>query len=231
VGANTAGCSAINTARQRPLPYDESERLVLCSERTSQLDETPISWQNYTDWRAQQRVFEEMGVFNRDYYNLTGSGEPERIQAGQATASLFTTLRARAALGRVFTDDEDKPGGPPVVVLSHGLWQRRFAGDPQIVGKTLNLNDRGYTVIGVMPQDFHFPSRVEVWVPVGRLSDQPSWKNRGFHPGLYGVGRLKSGVTIEQARAEMDNIAAGLEKMYPDSNQGIRVRITPLLEK
>jgi putative ABC transport system permease protein len=230
VGANTAIFSVINAVLLRPLPYDESERLALYNERSPQMDGMSISWPNYTDWRAQQRVFEEMGVFNRGDYNLTGSGEPERIQAGQVTASLFTTLRVRAALGRVFTADEDKPGGPPVLVLSHALWQRRFAGDPQILGKTLNFNDRDYTVIGVMPQGFRFPSRVEMWVPVGQLSDQPSWKQRGNHPGLYGVARLKPGVTIEQARADMDNIAAGLEKLYPGSNQGNRLSIMPLLE-
>jgi putative ABC transport system permease protein len=230
VGANTAIFSVINAVLLRPLPYDESERLALYNERSPQMDGMSISWPNYTDWRAQQRVFEEMGVFNRGDYNLTGSGEPERIQTGQVTASLFTTLRVRAALGRVFTADEDMPGGPPVVVLSHGLWQRRFAGDPQILGKTLNFNDRDYTVIGVMPQGFRFPSRVEMWVPVGQLSDQPSWRQRGNHPGLYGVARLKPGVTIEQARADMDNIAAGMEKLYPGSNQGNRLRIMPLLE-
>ena len=230
VGANTAIFSVINAVLLRPLPYDESERLVLYNERSPQMDGMSISWPNYSDWRAQQRVFEEMGVFNRGDYNLTGEGEPERIQAGQVTASLFTTLRVRAAQGRLFTADEDKPGGPPVVVLSHGLWQRRFGGDPRIVGKNLSFNDRTYTVIGVMPQDFRFPSRVEIWVPVGQLSDQPSWKQRGNHPGLYGVARLKPGVNIERARAEMDNIAAGLEKQYPDSNQGNRLRIMPLLE-
>src|SRR5262249_56379210 len=131
-----------------------------------------------------------------------GGGGAGGIEAGQVTASLFTTLRASAAVGRVFTADEDKPGGPPVVVLSYGLWQRRFAGDPQIVGKTLSFNDRAYTVIGVMPQGFRYPSRVEMWVPVGQLSDQPSWKQRGNHPGLYGVARLHAGVTLEQARPD-----------------------------
>jgi putative ABC transport system permease protein len=230
VGANTAIFSVINAVLLRPLPYTESERLALYNERSPQMDGMSISWPNYTDWRAQQRVFEEMAVFNRGDYNLTGAGEPERIQAGQVTSSLFTTLRSHASLGRVFTADEDKPGGPPVVVLSYGLWHRRFAGDPQIVGKTLSFNDRAYTVIGVMPQGFRFPSRVEMWVPVGQLSDQPSWKQRGNHPGLYGVARLKPGVTIEQARADLDNIAAGLEKLYPGSNQDNRVRIIPLIE-
>ncbi len=230
VGANTAIFSVINAVLLRPLPYAESERLVLYNERNPRMDGMSISWPNYTDWQAQQSVFEEMAVFNRGNYNLTGAGEPERIQAGQVTASLFTTLRVQAARGRVFTAEEDKPGGPPVVVLGHGLWQRRFGGDPQIVGKTLSFNDRAYTVIGVMPEGFRFPSRVEMWVPVGQLSDQAGWKNRGNHPGLYGVARLKPGGTIEQARAGMDNIAAGLEKLYPDSNQGNRLRIIPLLE-
>jgi putative ABC transport system permease protein len=230
VGANTAIFSVINAVLLRPLPYAESERLVLYNERSPQMDGMSISWPNYTDWRAQQHVFEEMGVYNRGDYNLTGVGEAERIQAGQVTASLFTTLRVRAARGRVFTEDEDKPGGPRVVVLSHGLWQRRFGGDPQIVGKSLSFNDHDYTVIGVMPQGFRFPSRVEMWVPVGQLSDQPGWKQRGNHPGLYGVARLKPGTTLEQARAEMDGIAANLEKLYPDSNQGDRLRIMPLLE-
>lgn len=118
----------------------------------------------------------------------------------------------------------------PVVVLSHGLWQRRFGGKDDIVGQTLNFNDRNYTVIGVMPESFRLPSRVEMWVPVGQLSDQAAWKERGNHPGLYGVARLKPGVSIEQARAAMDNIAEGLEKLYPDSNKNNRVRMIPLLE-
>ena len=230
VGANTAIFSVINAVLLRPLPYEESDRLVLYNERSPQMDGMSISWPNYTDWRAQQRVFEEMGVYNRGDYNLTGAGNPERIRTGQVTASLFTTLRAKAAQGRVFTADEDKPGGPLVTVLSHGLWERRFGADPDIVGKTLSFNDKAYTVIGIMPQGFAFPSRVEMWVSAGQLSDQPNWKQRGNHPGLYGVARLKPGVTVEQARAEMDNIAAGLEKLYPNSNQDNRLRIMPLLE-
>src|SRR5262249_14136776 len=136
----------------------------------------------------------------------------------------------RAALGRVYTNDEDKPGANPVVVLSHGLWQRRFGGHPNIVGRALTLNDRSYTVIGVMPQGFLFPFRVEMWIPVGPLSDQELWKLRANHPGLYAVARLKPGVTIEEARSDMKNITAALEKQYPDSNQGSSAMIKPLLE-
>src|SRR5262249_30252836 len=122
------------------------------------------------------------------------------------------------------------PGGAAVVILSYGLWQKRFGGEASIVNRSISLNDRSYTVIGVMPEGFKFPSHVEIWVPVGQLSGEISWQQRGNHPGLYGIARLKDGIRIEQARAEMDNIAAGLEQRYRDTNEGCRVRIMPLLE-
>jgi putative ABC transport system permease protein len=230
IGANSAIFSVVNGILLRPLPYDESERLVALSERGKQMDGMSISYPNFTDWKAQNQTFDQIAVYNRASYNLTGIGEPERLLAAQASAELFSVLRVSPAKGRVFTSDEDKPGGEPVVVLSYGLWQRRFGGDEKILDQTISLNDRNYTVIGVMPQKFLFPSRIEMWVPVGPLSDQESWKERGNHPGLYGVARLKPGVTVEQARADMDTVAEGLEQRYPDSNTGNRVTITPLLE-
>jgi putative ABC transport system permease protein len=229
IGANTAIFSVVNAVLIRSLPYEESERLVFLSERSQQLEGMSISWPNYADWRARNNVFEKIGVYNGfSSYNLTGSGEPERLRAGQVSADLFAALRVNAALGRVFTSEEDKPGAEPVVVLSHALWQRRFGGDPNIINRTIKLSDRGYTVIGVMPPGYRFPSGVEIWVPAGQLSGSASWQSRGNHPGLYGVARLKAGATIEQARAEMENIAVALEKEYPNTNQGNRVTITPL---
>src|SRR4030095_1942181 len=152
------------------------------------------------------------------------------IVTGQVSADVFSALRVNAALGRVFTNDEDKPGGTPVVVLSHGLWQRRFGGQASILNQSLTLNGKSYQVIGVMPQGFAYPSRVEMWVPVGQLSNQPSWQQRGNHPGLYGVARMKPGVTLEQTKAEMTKIAADLEKQYNDSNAGNGIGVRPLLE-
>src|SRR5262245_16209499 len=228
IGANTAIFSVVNAVLLRPLPYEESERLVFLSERSQQLEGMSISWPNYADWRARNNVFEKIGVYNSSSYNLTGSGEPERLQAGQVSADLFAALRVNTALGRVLTYEEDKPGAAPVVVLGHALWQRRFVGDPNIVNRTIKLNDRDYTVIGVMPADYQFPSGLDIWVPAGQLSGSTNWQSRGNHPGLYGVARLKPGVTIEQARAEMENIAVALEKEYPNTNQGNRVTITPL---
>jgi putative ABC transport system permease protein len=230
IGANTAIFSVVNAVLIRPLPYHESERLVFLNEKSPVLDEMSISYPNFTDWRNQNQTFEKMGVYNRASYNLTGAGEAERIVTGQVSADLFSVLRVNAAHGRVFTNDEDKPGGTPVVVLSHGLWQRRFGGQTSILGQAITLNNKSYTVIGIMPQSYLYPSRVEMWVPVGQLSDQPSWLQRGNHPGLYGVARLKPGVTFEQAEADMNNVGVNLEKQYPDSNTSTRPRLRPLME-
>jgi putative ABC transport system permease protein len=230
IGANSAIFSVVNTVLLRPLPYEQADRLVFLNEKSPVLDEMSISYPNFLDWREHNQSFEKIGVYNRGSYNLTGSGDPERIVTAQMSADMFTLLRVNALHGRVFTNDEDKPGGTPVVVLSYGLWQRRFGGQTSILNQPITLNGKSYTVIGVMPQNYAFPSRAEMWVPVGQLSDQASWKSRGNHPGLYGVGRLKAGVTFEQSDADMNNVAANLEKQYPDSNAGNRVRLRPLLE-
>src|SRR6266545_3521255 len=230
IGANTAIFSVINAVLLRPLPYDEADRLVFLNETSKSMADISISYPNFSDWRSQNHVFEKIGVYNRNSYNLTGGGEPERILTAQTSADLFSALRVQPAIGRVFTNDEDKPGGTPVVVLSYGLWQRRFGGQTSIVNQPLTLNGKSYTVIGVMPEGFQFPSRVEMWVPVGQLSGEASWQQRGNHPGLYGVARLKPGVSFAQAKAEMDNIGANLEKQYQDSNAGNGIGTRPLLE-
>lgn len=230
IGANTAIFSVVDTVLLRPLPYYESDRLVFLNETSKAMDEISISYPNFTDWHNQNQVFEKIGVYNRNSYNLTGAGEAERIITGQVSVDLFAALRVNAAIGRVFNNDEDKPGGSPVVVLGYGLWQRRFGGQASIVNQPLTLNGKSYTVIGVMPEDFQFPSRVEMWVPVGQLSGEASWQQRGNHPGLYGVARLKPGVSFAHAKAEMDHIGANLEKQYQDSNAGNGVGTRPLLE-
>jgi predicted permease len=230
IGANTAIFSVINSVLLRPLPYDHPDQLLFLNEKSPVLDEMSISYPNFTDWRNQNHVFEKIGVYNRNSYNLTGYGEAERILAGQVSADLFAALRVNAAIGRLFTNDEDKPGAAPVVVLSYGLWQRHFGGQASILNQTLTLSGRSYTVIGVMPADYAYPSRVEMWVPVGQLSGDPNWQERGNHPGLYAVARLKPGVTQPQAQADMNNIAANLEKQYPDTNTANGVRLRPLME-
>jgi putative ABC transport system permease protein len=230
IGANTAIFSVVNAVLLRPLPYPEADRLIFLNEKSPAIDEMSISYPNFLDWRTHNQTFEKIGVYNRASYNLTGTGEAERIVTGQVSADLFSVLRVNAAQGRVFTNEEDKPGATPVVVLSYPLWQRRFGGQTSILNQNLTLNSKSYTVIGIMPETFAFPSRVEMWVPVGQLSDAAVWQHRGNHPGLYGVARLKPGATFDQADADLNNIAANLEKQYPDTNAGNRVRLRSLLE-
>ncbi|HEY8188959.1 MAG TPA: ABC transporter permease [Pyrinomonadaceae bacterium] len=230
IGANTAIFSVVDAVLLRPLPYEDSERLVFLNETSKTMDEISVSYPNFTDWRNQNKVFEKIGVYNRGSYNLTGAGEAERIITAQMSADLFAALRVNPALGRLYTNDEDKPGAAPVVVLSYPLWQRRFGGQASILNQQLTLNGKSYTVVGIMPQGFQFPSRAEMWVPVGQLSGEASWQQRGNHPGLYGVARLKPGVSFAQAKAEMDMIGANLEKQYQNSNAGNGVGVRPLLE-
>src|SRR5688572_3211783 len=230
IGANSAIFSVVNAVLLRPMPYEESDRLIFLNEKSPVLDEMSISYPNFSDWRAQTQTFEKIGVYNRASYNLTGAGEAERIVTGQVSADLFSVLRVNALHGRVFTNEEDKPGGRAVVVLSYPLWQRRFGGQMSILNQPITLNGKSYDVIGIMPETYAYPSRAEMWVPVGQLSDQASWKERGNHPGLYGVARLKPGVTFEQADADMNTLAANLEKQYPDTNAGTRIKLQPLME-
>ncbi|HEY6403423.1 MAG TPA: ABC transporter permease [Blastocatellia bacterium] len=231
IGANTAIFSVVNGVLLRPLPYDEPERLLFVAEHGSSGGEMGISYPNFIDWRARNRVFERIGFFNSGGYKLTAGGETENVSAGEVTADLFPALRVNAALGRVFTDEDDKPGAAPVVLLSHGLWQSRFGGNPEVVGKGITLDGYLYTVIGVAPKEFSFPSGAELWVSAGlKAAVNFEWRLRGNHPNFYAVARLKPGVTLEQARADLDSIAANLEKQYPETNTGQRARMIPLLE-
>ena len=152
IGANTAIFSVVNAVLLQPLPYHESDRLVFLNEKSPVLDEMSISYPNFLDWRNQNQTFEKMGVSNYASYNLTGAGEAERIVTGQVSADLFAVLRVNALHGRVFTNEEDKPGGTPVVVLGYPLWQRRFGGQTSILNQAITLNNKSYTVIGIMPE-------------------------------------------------------------------------------
>ncbi|MCI0536836.1 MAG: ABC transporter permease, partial [Verrucomicrobiales bacterium] len=230
IGANTAIFSVVNGVLLKPLPFPESNRLVFLQETNKSFGSMSISYPNFTDWRAQQTVFEHIGVYNTGSYNLTGHGDPVRLLGARISADALTALQVRPALGQLFSNEEDKPGGQPVVVLSHRLWQTTFGGDLAVVGKSINLDGRAYSVVGVMPANFAFLNHAEIWVPVGQLAGQESWQGRGNHPGLSGVARLKPGVSVDQARAEMNTIAVRLEEQYPDSNRNNRVRLEPLIE-
>src|SRR5215212_2720537 len=231
IGANTAIFSVVNTVLLRPLPYKEPDRLVMVWEDNSKIGyprDTPAA-ANYIDWREQSTVFEGMAATADLSLNLTGAGEPERFDGKRVSANFFSLLGVEPQLGRGFMPEEDVPGANKVVVLSHGLWQRRFGSDQGLVGKSITLNGEGYTVVGVMPQGFQFLSQdVGMWVPIAFTQQQAA--NRGSHY-LRVVARLKPGVSVERAQAEMSTIAARLSQQYPDQNSDLGAAVVPLHEE
>ncbi|HTG16735.1 MAG TPA: ABC transporter permease, partial [Blastocatellia bacterium] len=231
IGANTAIFSVVNAVLLRPLPFEQSDQLVMVWEKRMQLGRVRnvVSPPDFTDWRAQNNVFEDMAAYSAQGFNLATTGEPERIQGAGVSPSLFSILRAQPRLGRFFDPDEDKPNRNPVVIISSGLWQRSFGSDPEITGKTVRLNDTAYTIVGVTAADFIFPNRrSEVWVPLTLPPEEAN--NRGGHR-LTVVARLKPGVTLQQARTEMDSIAAQLEQQYPNPNTGHGANVFSLHEE
>lgn len=188
-----------------------------------------VAYPNFTDWRAQQTVFDRFGCYMPDNFVLTGRGDPVQVRGARMSADVFQVLQIQPALGRVFNENEDKPGATPVVLLSYSFWQGRFGGDPAMLGQTITLDEQTCTVVGVMPAAFVFPIDVNLWIPLGPLTGDSNWLNRGNHPNLSGLARLKPGVTLEQARAHLDAIALRLEQQYPDTNKARRVKVEPLL--
>jgi predicted permease len=231
IGANSAIFSVVNTVLLRPLPYQDPDRLVMVWEDNSRHGyprDTPAA-ANYIDWRDQNQVFEGMAATAEMSFNLTGAGEPERIDGKRVSANLFNLLGVEPYLGRAFSSEEDQPGGGRVVILSHGLWQRRFGSDMKIIGQSLNLNGESYTVVGVMPPHFQFPSREdELWVPIAFTSQEAASRGRHY---LQVIARMKPGVTLQQARAEMNTIAARLQQQYPDQNTDLGAAVVPLHEQ
>src|SRR5438876_6173632 len=230
IGANTAIFSVVDAVLLRPLAYPDSGQLVWLSERGPDWSGGPISYPNFTDWRNQQSVFERFGVYSGNNFTLTGAGEPLRLAGALMSADVFAALRTQPEIGRVLREHEDKPGATPVAVISHELWQNRFGGDAGIVNKTISLNGKPYSVLGVMPAGFEFPNKVDLWLPVGPYSAESRWQKRDNHPGLFGLARLKPGVTLEKARTDLDVIAVRLEQQYPESNKTRRVQIDRLLD-
>ena len=231
IGANTAIFSVVNTVLLKPLPFADPDSLMVLQERNEQVGVQSVAWPNFLDWREQSQSFTAMAAYRLQGFHLAGGERPARPMGGSVSASFFPLLGARPALGRTFTEEEDKPGAAPVVVLSHRLWATRFGSDPGIIGQAVTLDGSPHTVVGVMPADFgFFRQTAELYVPVGLSGDNPVWLDRGNHPGLRVLGRLKPGVSQESARTEMSAIARRLEEQHPKSNSGQQVDIAPLLE-
>jgi putative ABC transport system permease protein len=232
IGANTAIFSVVNAVLLRPLPYPEPERLVYLNE-TTPAGETSIALPDYVDWRNEAKSFQHLAIARTlESRNLSGipGREPERVSVAFVTANFFHVVGLPPQLGRTFSEDEDKPGAPALVVISDRLWERVFQRDPAIVGRAINFHGQPFTVTGVMPREMDAPRGVDAWFSVMRRSANPGWQNRANHPGFYGWGRLKKGVTVEQARSEIKALAARLEQLYPATNTGIGANVKPLLE-
>jgi putative ABC transport system permease protein len=235
VGANTAIFSVVNTVLLRPLPFKDPSRLVvLWEDNTKQgFPRNSVSPANFADYRDQNQVFQGMAAFTPRSFNLTGEGEPERIDGLRVSANLLTLLGVTPQLGRPFTGEEDRPGAARAVILGDRLWRRRFGSDPSVVGKTVTLDGNGYTVVGVMPPGFQFrgafpDAKDDLLVPL--VFGPKEAASRGNHY-LEAVARLKDGVTLEQARAEMTTIAERLQRQYPAYDSGIGAAVVPLHEQ
>ena len=227
IGANTAIFSFANGILLRPLPYPQSDHLVVLDETALKrgVDSMSVSYPNFLDWREQNTVFEDIATYyGTSRFSLTGEGEPLQIRGTRINQGLFEILRVSPQLGRTFTANEDRPEEDAVVILGHDLWQRTFGGDPNIVGKKITISNRARTVIGVMPRGFRFPEISELWVPLALTTKMFT---RTDH-GLQAVARLKDGVSLPQAQSEMNNIAARIEQQNPITNEGLGVKVMSL---
>ncbi len=239
IGANTAIFSIVEAVLLRPLPYKEPDRIVAVWE--TDLGKGGERWRvapaNYFDWREQSAAFEEMALLGASSLNLTGAGEPEQLLGVRVSAGYFAVLGVEPVIGRSFLPEEDAPGKGQVVILSHGLWQRRFGSDPDIAGKTVTMDGNIYTIVGVMPPDIYpsWPttsakimfqhSHQQFWIPAA-FSDRWRASRRSHILGV--IGRLKPGVTLDQAQAEMNTVAARLEQSFPE-NEDEGILVSPLM--
>jgi putative ABC transport system permease protein len=234
IAATTVIFSIAYAVLLRDLPYDQPDRLIALGSSPRELGfhSAYAGAADYFDWRRQQQVFEDIGLTRPvANYNLTGAGEPERLQGARATASLFSTLRARPIIGRTYTEDEQLDPGKAdsIAVLSYGLWKRRFGSDPTIIGRKILLNGSPYEVVGVMGPDFRYPAReFELWTP---LYIHPAQLKMRLDFSYLCVARLKPGITLEQARAQMAVIAGNLAREYPRTNKDVHVFVGPMLNE
>jgi putative ABC transport system permease protein len=235
IGANSAIFTAMNAVLLRPLPYQKSDQLVLLWQvnRHTGDHEIKASAPDYIDWREQNSAFQDVAAFNANSglgLNLSGAdhsgaGHPARISATSVTGNLFSVLGVTPALGRSFLPDEERPGSAPVCILSDDLWKRRFGSNPKILGKPVTLNGEMWTVVGVMPAGFRFPQSVDLWVPA-MVRSTARTKHAQHYLGV--IARLKPGLSLDHAQAELDSLARRMELQYPETNAGLGIRLVAL---
>ncbi|HEX2457728.1 MAG TPA: ABC transporter permease [Vicinamibacterales bacterium] len=224
IGANAAVFTVSSAVLLAPLPYDNPRDVVVLNERTRQFAALSVTRYNYDDWRQRAKSFSGFAAFRPTNMTLTGGGDPERVPVKMLTATLLPLLGVTPLHGRGFGDADDRPGAEAVALVSAGLAERRFPGI-EAVGRTLQLDNRVYTVVGILPPSFELFQPADVYVPFGPWAATLP-EDRGWHPGIFPVARLRSGVSLEQARVEMDSLAQQLESEFPESNRNVRVLVT-----
>jgi putative ABC transport system permease protein len=227
IGANSAIFSVVDAVLLKPLPYPEAERLVTIHEALPEASYLNASWPDFVDWRAQNRVFDDIAVFQPNTIKVRENGEPVMAPAAFVSASLFTVLETKPALGRLLSAEDDRAGAPPVVVVGNSFWRKALKGDPDVTGKTIEIGGYDVTVAGVLAPEFRLPQvEADVYLPIGRMmSGSESFTDRANHPGLIAVARLRPGVTLDHARSDMNTIMSRLALAYPASNRHETVKL------
>jgi predicted permease len=239
IGANTAIFSVVNGVLLNPLPFEKPQQLVSIFQEIPNFKNGSISYPNFVDWRKMNRTFENIAAYRSDNANLTGAGEPEHLHGEMISAGFFEILGVKPLMGRTFTPDEDRLGANPTVMITEGLWKRKFGSAPDIIGKQLILNDVSRTVIGVVPSSFHLriqnfqrgESLIDVYTPVGEYNEPHFYNARGSGWGLDAIGRVKPGVTLEQARQDMDRVSRELAATYPDIDSDKKANLVSLKDE
>lgn len=228
IGANTALFSVVNGVLLNPLPYSQSSRLVAVYGRAPGFDKAPISYLNFLDWQRDNQVFSSLAIYRNEDYNIAGSGEGERVDGYMISAGFFSTLGVPPVLGRTFRAGDDQLGAAPVVILSGGFWKRKFGSAPDVIGKSLILNGASYTIVGVVPAGFSFyGNHRDLYTPIGAWND-PSFRDRRISVSAHAIGRLKSGVTLSQAQADMDAVARNLAAAYPQADKDLGITLVSM---
>ncbi|MBC7932725.1 MAG: ABC transporter permease, partial [Rubrivivax sp.] len=226
IGANTAIFSVVNAVLLRPLAYREPERLVHVFRTQPPISRAPISRPDFFEWRAQQQAFEQIAAYHFVSFNLTGVDEATRISGARITPEFFSLFGVNPERGRFLLPEDERAEAGRAAVIGYGLWQRRFGADPDVIGKVVTLNGAPYTIVGVAPRNFQFPGRSELWTPAA-LAESNQQRGNNY---LMAIARLKDGVSLSQAQAQMNQIAQSLAQAYPDSNANLSVAIIRLLE-
>ena len=229
IGANTAVFSVINGVLLKPLGYKDPDKLVRLWEKWGNADRASLAYPNFKDWSEQNRSFDRMAAYRGAGFNLTGSDHPDRVTGAQISADFLPVLGVQPALGRDFGPDDDRPGATLTTIISDRLWSRQFDRDPSVVGKTINLNDETYQIIGVLPADFAFFQDLDLCVPLA-AKKRSFLDHRNFHAGIQVIARLGSGSTLPVARSDMAAVASRLAELYPDTNRGHAVTLDSLYD-